>query len=128
MNPDLILCGSLALIHTGTMDDRPVGDIDFVINKKRLNDNTTNIYGFYIDHYDQEDNNYDSWHGRADGYTVNVLAFNDDIKLEKRLRDGVWVQDTETILHYKTKYNRDNDKKDLENIANKCLEDWITEE
>jgi len=135
-----MLCGSLALILGDEMDYREVGDIDFVINERNFN-YLKGIENLRKDKYgENEDDKYTSYHGRhfvrinlmtKSNVNVNLLVFEDDIVLNKQtliLPEGdITIQDVDTMLYYKRKYNRDKDKKDLENIANKCLEEIIAQ-
>ena len=64
-------------------------------------------------------------------YKINVLEFSNDTLIRKRwTRNGyerIAIQDIDTILKYKAKYNRLKDIEDLNNIANNELETILAE-
>ena len=131
-NPHMLLCGSYALMLADVMDERPMGDIDFVINSKdrprfSFISNLKIDYNYPEFHKD----GYISYHGRYKDLNINLLVFNDDIGLEKETITNsgktISVQKIDHILNWKKKYNRPKDQKDLENIANKCLEEIIAQ-
>lgn len=142
-NPKLLLCGSLALILADKLDMRDMGDIDFVVNNKDYDNNTHGISWIAPDPdpYNLADDNggdgYESLHGqfkyngkfRSRNVDINLLVFDDDIELKSEtLTDSrIRVQDLDTVMRWKKKYNRDKDIKDMNNIANKCLEDIIAQ-
>lgn len=135
-NPQLILCGSLALILAGVMEKREINDIDFVLNE-RDRKSICNILYIMPDCYaTNKQDKYVSYHGMSDSrnmyytYNINLLVFDDDVKLNSEIvtvdNHKINIQDLDTMLHYKKKYNRTKDIKDLDNIANKCLEEIIS--
>ena len=135
-DPELLLCGSAALIIRDVMDDRDLGDIDFVVNEKYL-DSITSVTNLDLDRYpNQESDRYQSYHGTyyvgGENWPINVLVFDNDVALNKEHVIyynfvKITTQDIDTILYYKKKYNRKKDIKDLEKIANKCVEELLAE-
>lgn len=132
--PELILCGSAALMLTGALPYRPMHDIDFVLNRRNFKDS-----GVWLKtkSYSEVDN---------DGYTsyilyrgknyplikqdINILVFDDAIELNSESvksfgKRAIKMQRQQDILRWKEKYNREKDIKDLDAIASKALEDAI---
>lgn len=137
-----VLCGSMALILSGIMDIRPVSDIDFVLNECDFDRNIIgsimhlqmdSYKGYFGTHKVEVDDNYTSWHGtyRHNGkkFSMNFLVFNDDIQIKRQWlhlpHKDVLIQDIDTIMQYKEKYNRSKDKIDLENITTKAIEEIL---
>lgn len=135
-DPELLLCGSLALMFAKKLDSRPANDIDFVVNQRYI-EKLISILDLDRDRYPEikADDDYDSYHGSyfydGDIYLINVLAFKDNITLNKQYInydfERLKIQDIDTILHYKAKYNRTKDVEDLNNIANNEIESILAE-
>lgn len=131
-NPNLYLCGSVALITAGLLENRKVSDIDFVLKYKDL-DSIVNLIDMRIDTSYKPDRHdgYDSYHGYygtnvAGSIAINLLIFknNAPLKVEfiKYSDNTIKVQKLDDILCWKKKYNRSKDIQDLEKIANKLIE------
>jgi hypothetical protein len=134
-NKRLLLCGSAALIFAGLLPEREIRDIDFVCNKRDIDD----LYGLNnlrLDHYPNNINDkYYSYHaywhfmGMTSRHSINLLAFDDSIALtpESIMYQGekLLLQKVDDILYWKEKYNRPKDIKDLNDIVTKAVEDII---
>ena len=129
-NPELFLCGSAALILAGYLDERVISDIDFVLRAKDLKA-IIGVSGLRKDRYPNDvQDGYSSWHCSYKHCTINLLAFDDDntsFDTETITHSGktIEVQKVDDILRWKKKYNRSKDIKDLNNIANKLIEDLL---
>ena len=135
-HPRLLLCGSAALVLSGKLTDRRINDIDFVINDKHMNKTMIADLRLRPDRLfyslQKKDDNYKSFHGfESNGFIINVLCFKNEIHLNKEIitcnSKKIIMQDLDTILFYKTKYNRPKDIKDLDNIANNEIESILAE-
>lgn len=136
INPNLRLCGSAALILAGVLEERSVGDLDFALNSRDFKLSMGIFHDLHKDYYaNQSNDKYKSFHATywraGESVVVNLLVFNDDIVLDKstvKYSDtDIIIQEIDTILKWKKKYNRIKDIKDLDNIANVSLENILTE-
>lgn len=141
-NPQLYLCGSSALMFSGLLEERHMSDIDFVINRRDLNA-LVGLLNVRTDAYSgiEIHDDYTSYHGsfniyslgmlRTISYKINLLVFKDDIVLNTEtithLGNTFKTQKLDDILFWKRKYNRSKDIKDLDNIANKLIEDILVQ-
>lgn len=131
-HPELILCGSLALMHGDLLDIRSVSDIDFVTHKEQIpniNLRLSKDYRYQEAEYDGYESYSSYRHNFEVGhYKINVLAHKNDYKIETQIINGITVQNLDNIMKWKTKYNRPKDLKDIDNISNNIIENLITEE
>ena len=132
-NPELLLCGSIALILAGVMPPREIGDFDFAINRKHFS-SLQNFTHFSQDAYPTNvDDNYMSYHGywksRPFICGINLLVFDNEITLQHEVvtykGQQFLIQKADDILYWKKQYNRDKDIKDLNVIATKAVEDFL---
>lgn len=115
--PTFKLAGSVALILSGKLPVRNVSDIDFVCNEKDIDVSKLKKCCNY-EPLINEDDGYTSYKVVKNvPYQFNLLVFKNDISLNGReINFSINVQDSETILHWKKKYNRPKDKKDFKEI------------
>lgn len=137
-NPNMRLCGSAALILAGVLEDRIVGDLDFALNRKDFL-NIKDVKGLYLklDYYKELNDEYKCYYGHSNckvtnkTIKVNLLVFEDDVILDidsiMYSNINITTQQVDTMLRWKKKYNRIKDIKDLNNIANKYLENILIE-
>lgn len=136
-NPKFLLGGSVALVLTGSLPEREIGDIDFILNKNQLNGN---LFGFsslrfepYAPNVDDRYASYRAYYNlNGLSYEVNLLVFDNDIALnEDKIiyfnNKSIKIQKVDDILQWKQKYNRDKDITDLNNIADKFIENILTQ-
>lgn len=131
-NPDLLLCGSVALILSGLLPKRNVSDIDFVCSDKHMRKIRRNL-SLRSDPYNDLNDGYNSYstYITVGGWycKINVLFFKDDTQLRsdhlKSNNTMIKHQDLQDIINWKKKYNRPKDLKDLEEITLKAIEDEI---
>lgn len=130
---DFIVGGSAALIFAGLLEERDLGDVDIVTNIRHYN-KLGWLSGFSRDPYpQQEKDDYESYHGtykaNSTRYSINILIHSDNTLLtfETIVYKGhtIKIQKLDDILCWKKKYNRSKDIRDLENIANKLIEDIL---
>jgi hypothetical protein len=130
---DFIIGGSAALILAGLLEERDLGDIDIITNVRHYN-KLGWLSGFSRDPYpQQEKDGYESYHcayrTKSVIYNINLLIHNDNtlITYETIIYKGntIKIQRLDDILCWKKKYNRTKDILDLENIANKLIEDIL---
>ena len=135
INPQLLLCGSAALMIAEALPQRIPGDLDFVINKRDL-PFIKDITGLREDKYPtNEGDNYKSYHGTwrpymfARSFSVNLLVFDDEVVLNSETivcrKECVTVQKVDDILRWKEKYNRPKDIEDLNKITTKAIEETL---
>lgn len=120
-NPEYILCGSVALILAGVIPEREVGDIDFIappnyVNEK-LKDYIMNYPGFTVP---QNKTGYKTYKqdivlNDLKGFYYNVFV-PDFGNIKTQVVNGITIQDTNTILKYKTLYAREKDLADLSKV------------
>lgn len=136
-NPQMILCGSVALIVASVLDERPVADIDFTAHRNYFD--KLKLGGLSPDdpYKDAEEDGYTSYHKNVyiglKRLPLNVLIHEEDdayITIQTVEYKGriFTIQKVDDILCWKKKYNRSKDLRDLENIANKSLEKHFLEE
>ena len=129
-NPGLLLCGSVALILSGLLENRAVSDIDFTINYKDINATFFKTLKRYPYSMDNSNDNYISYkHGDAI-LPINILAFEDGVVLNSEnieVSPGLYIkcQSMSDIIYWKEKYNRFKDKEDLDKITMKIIETTI---
>lgn len=128
-NGNLLLCGSAALILHELLPNRHMSDIDFAINEKFLINTKMNIYPDSYNELNKLRDNYASYSCREHIIKVNLLVFNDDIKLNtEESNNKIKCQALTDIINWKEKYNRPKDIKDLEKILTKVIENTILHE
>jgi hypothetical protein len=126
-HPEMLLCGSVALILNEALPYRKVHDIDFVINRQHFD---SHRLGHRANPYTNEvHDGYYSHEIEVQDILINMLVFDDDIKLNEKtiispFNTKIKCQDINDILLWKRKYNRPKDIEDLNNI-NKAIEDAI---
>lgn len=124
---NFVLSGSVALIASGALDNRPVSDIDIVLHKRCL-PKFTMFSNLKIDkNYPDSGDGYISYHATYKEMEINLLVYNNDREIRNTWTDvpnigKIKHQKLEDIINWKKKYNRPKDLKDLENITNKALE------
>ena len=137
-NPCLLLCGSAALIMSGALPMRAIGDIDFVINHRDL-DSLKGFQSYSRDPYPKEEHDgyqsyHASWYSSYNFFSrtrldVNLLVFDNEIILNRDT--AIYtnmtynIQKVDDILHWKQEYNREKDKEDMELIVTKSLEETL---
>ncbi len=120
-NPTLLLCGSVALILSDLLPYRKVHDIDFVINRRHFDN--SDLWVRTSPYPEMSDDGYESYEMKQNGIFVNLLVFDDDVKLNEKVimspfNTEIRCQDLNDILSWKRKYNRPKDIEDLKNIDN----------
>lgn len=93
-NPRKLLCGSLALILYEAIPDRSVGDLDFVMMEKRIVPNETICL-------------------KLESPSKHCLFLSSSPRKGKTI-EGLHLQDLEQIIHWKRRYGRKKDLRDLE--------------
>lgn len=131
LNPKLYLAGSIALMASGHLDHRKSNDIDFVMAKDDLK-SLQLVKHFSKDSSGPYSNQkhlcigYSSYHGVSGAYSINILVYDDESDLESETiiynQKAFKIQKLDDILYWKTKYNRNKDIKDIEQINLKLLE------
>lgn len=136
-HPQLILCGSVALMGAKLLDERPIGDLDFVCLDNQIPSRswlsnplelTEDVGGAYAEEPDEQC--YRSFHGRHYWfkwkYDINLLVHPNDFKInvETITHRGkeIRVQNLAEIVSWKEEYDRAKDRKDLENIMTNTIE------
>ena len=131
VNPRLYLAGSVALMASGLLPERKIGDIDFVINEEDFKDIELikNIRMDTVGPYAEPkhlNEGYTSYHGVSGIYSINLLVYNKDVEITHEVLNyenkDFLIQKLDNILYWKEKYNRDKDIKDLEIINTILLE------
>jgi hypothetical protein len=136
-NPQMILCGSVALIVASVLDERQVADVDFTAHRNYFG--KMKLGGLIKDdpYKDAEEDGYTSYHKilylSSKRLPLNVLIHEDPdafitIKTVEYKGRSFLIQKVDDILCWKKKYNRDKDLKDLDNIASKMVEELFLEE
>jgi hypothetical protein len=125
--PQLILCGSVALMLQDLLDRRNPSDIDFVVTHQNL----PSIWAMTEDAYAGNDK-YRSFyfHHRnklfGKTFKINVLVFEDDYIIKSEVVNchgkSFTMEDVDEILRWKKDYGRDKDLKDIENVTLKTIE------
>lgn len=121
-HPFLILSGSVALILNGEIHEREVGDIDFVVNDKDLRSSIFNEgledildgeYGGGLEAGDESCDLVNNFKSECGTFNVLVYKNNTPIFKENEKFDGMSVQISQQIWHYKNKMKRNKDILDL---------------
>lgn len=134
--PMLILCGSIALMAAKLLSEREPGDIDFVCLAKDvprfgwlnplMREDSGGPYSLQPDEMC-----YTSYHGSKKHnnkyYELNLLVHdnsNPEITTEYIFYNGkpILVQKLEDIISWKEEYDREKDKKDLEDIVSNIVD------
>lgn len=124
--PQLVLCGSVALMLHDLLDRRNPSDIDFVLTEKDI---PYFALSLREDKYLGNDN-YRSFHCKylrsGKSYSLNLLVFTDDTVINTEVfkygDNNILAQKVDDILFWKKDYDRKKDRDDLDNIANNIIE------
>jgi hypothetical protein len=137
-NPQMILCGSVALIVASILDERKVADVDFTAHRDYFDKLKLGRLDKDDPYKDAEEDGYTSYHkyiyiNNNKRLPLNVLIHEDPdayitIQTVEYRGRTFTIQKVDDILRWKKKYNRDKDIKDLENIAIKAVEELFLEE
>ena len=123
--PQLVLCGSVALMLQGLLDRKNPGDIDFVLRENEI----PIIRGLREDKYIGNDK-YRSFHldyiKCGKNYKLNLLVFVNATVINTEVVNyqgiNLTMQKVDDILFWKRDYNRQKDRDDLDNVANNVIE------
>lgn len=114
-NPSWVLCGSTAMILSGEIDVRDVHDIDFIVQKSKINTDELVSSSDY------------SLINTGDGYTcyilkndfgcpfdINLFVFDDNKPINKKtVSIKIPIQNPKEMIKWKKKYDREKDRADL---------------
>jgi hypothetical protein len=113
-NPNYILCGSVALILLGKLQERDVGDLDFCCPREFFAEEKMVSETSYPPK--ENGGEYLCYKVVKDSGYYNVFIHS-NLELKLTEIDGIKCQDSEQILHFKKLYNREKDQKDLTLVA-----------
>ena len=119
--PDLVLSGSVALILSGDMPIREIGDVDFVTEKQNylLIKGQLLQLGFksvFDESYDCEDDTEETFENLKNTEGVNIMVYNRPVPIYTKRLGLLTVQDSKQIIYYKNKMARPKDLQDLKGI------------
>lgn len=118
--PDLVLSGSVALILSGDMPVREIGDVDFVTKKQ----NYLHVKGqllqlgfesVFDESYDCDDTE-ETFENLKNTEGVNIMVYNRSVLIYTKKLGSLTVQDSKQIIYYKNKMARPKDLQDLKGI------------